>query len=177
MDTGQKNKTKGLMVAFILTCLLVITALACVCYKLYSERNNDNIQQIPEEKYPASGNAIVVTEDSRDTVSAIQDKVTKGMISVKMTDGWIFSDGGASSNAYLANSERNSYDLRFEITLEDTGEVIMQSPDVPVGSCIENFPLSVVLEPGTYNVVVAHQQVEEGEVVNTVRTATVITVE
>ena len=53
----------------------------------------------------------------------------------------------------------------------------MQSPDVPVGSCIENFPLSVKLKPGKYNVVVAHQQVEDGEVFNTVRTSAVITVE
>ena len=52
----------------------------------------------------------------------------------------------------------------------------MESPDVPIGSCIENFPLSVTLDPGEYNVVIAHQQVEDGDVINTVRTSGTITV-
>lgn len=177
MNTEKQNKTKVMLIGIILLFLCVIAVLGFVCYRLYIEKSGEDVPRTIAEQDPPSGNAIVVTEDSRDTVSAIRDKVEKGMISIKMTDGWVFYDGGASSNAYLANSERNSYVLRFEITMEDTGEVIMQSPDVPVGSCIENFPLSVTLEPGTYKVVIAHQQVEEGEVINTVRTSAEITVE
>ena len=94
-----------------------------------------------------------------------------------MIQNWLFKDGGKTSNAFLANSERNENDMRFEITLADTGEVIMLSPDVPPGSCIEDFPLAVELDSGVYNIVIAHQQVENGEVINTVRTSGVITVE
>jgi hypothetical protein len=147
----------------------VIIILAAVCYILLNKEE-------PAEEEDASGTAMIITEDTRDALSDINDKVAKGMIDVKMTRNWVFEDGGKKSNAYLANSERNSYELRFKITLEDTGETIMESPDVPLGSCIENFPLSVTLDPGEYNVVIAHQQVEDGEVINTVRTSDVITV-
>lgn len=183
MDGKQKNNTKLIMIGVISLSLCVIVVLAGVCLKLYSDMKknegsnaNNGIVSTAANQNVASGNGIVVTEDTRDAVSGIRDKVEKGKIAVRMTQHWVFEEGGASSNAYLANSTRNSYPLRFEITLAETGEVIMQSPDVPVGSCIENFPLSVTLEPGTYDVIVAHQQVEDGEVINTVSTAEVITV-
>ncbi len=161
-----KEKSKKVLIIILLLCIIVL--LAVVCYKLWDKE--------PEDERDVSGSAMIITEDTRDALSDIKDKVAKGMIDIKMTRNWIFEEGGKSSNAYLANSERNSYDLRFQITLDDTGEVIMESPDVPIGSCIENFSLSETLEPGEYNVTIAHQQVEDGEVINTVRTSDVITV-
>lgn len=163
---GQGIKKKRIVIVSLVLCIIAL--LAVVCYLIY---NNNQ----PEDDGMGS-NAMIVTEDTRDALGDINDKVAKGMIDIKMTRNWVFEDGGRSSNAYLANSERNSYDLRFEITLEDTGEVIMESPDVPIGSCIENFPLSVTLEPGEYNIVIAHQQIENDEVINTVRTTGTITV-
>lgn len=165
MDRKEKN-TKKPIIIILLICMIVL--LAGVCYFLFISKQpeNDGI----------GSNAMIVTEDTRDALGDINDKVAKGMIDIKMTNNWIFEDGGKTSNAYLANSERNSYDLRFKITLEDTEEVIMESPDVPIGSCIENFPLSTTLDPGEYNVVIAHQQIENGEVINTVRTSGTITV-
>lgn len=162
----KQKKSRKPLIIILLLCIMVI--LAAAGYFLYINRQ-------PEEDNIGSS-AIIVTEDTRDAQGDINDKVAKGMIDVKMTRNWVFEDGGKTSNAYLANSERNSYDLRFEITLEDTGEVIMESPDVPIGSCVENFPLSVTLDPGEYNVIIAHQQVEDGEVINTVRTSGTITV-
>lgn len=165
---SKKNILQKIIIA-LLICIVVI--LGIVCYWLYI-----NKEQKAEDVSP-SGSSIVVDEDTRDPISDIRDKVEKGKILVKMTQDWVFEDGGAASNAYLGNSERNSYPLRFKITLEDTGEVLMESPDVPVGSCIENFPLSVTLDPGEYRVIIDHQQIEDGEVINTVSTAGVITVE
>lgn len=162
----ERSRKKTFIIVLLLLCLI---ALLIVCFLLYKNR------QQPEMDTPGS-DAIIVTEDTRNIQKDINEKVAKGMIDVKMTRNWVFEDGGKTSNAYLANSERNSYPLRFEITLEDTGEVIMESPDVPIGSCIENFPLSVTLDSGEYNVVIAHQQIEDGEVINTVRTAIPITV-
>lgn len=139
------------------------------------EQEQEAVNDVMAE-LPPSGASIEIKDDNRNYAAEIQDKVQRGRILVKMTSNWVFEDGGAKSNAYLANSERNSYPLRFEITLADTGEVIMTSPDVPIGSCIENFPLSVTLEPGEYEVVIAHQQVENGEIFNAVRTAGTIIV-
>lgn len=165
----QKKNTESKKIILIVLLLVIIALLAAVVYMLYKNR-------MPEPEDDGGSSAIIITEDTRDALGDINDKVAKGMIDIKMTRNWVFENGGETSNAYLANSERNSYDLRFEITLEDTGEVIMESPDVPIGSCIENFSLSTTLEPGEYNVVIAHQQVENGEIINTVRTAEIITV-
>lgn len=170
MGTNLENQHETKKNKKLLTLVLGIGAivlLAVVGYMLYTKQ---------EEKEVPEGNAMIITEDTRNAANEINDKVKKGMIDIKMTQNWVFEDGGKKSNAYIANSERNSYDLRFEITLEDTGEVIMESPDVPIGSCIENFPLSVTLEPGEYNIVIAHQQVENDEIINTVSTTGVITV-
>lgn len=169
--SGKKNV---IIICLVAVMICVIVGLAALCYNLYQNSQNTPAQQT--SIIPPSGDGIVITEDNKNALSDIKEKVKKGMIEVKMTSNWVFEDGGKSSNAYLANSERNSYDLRFEISIADTGEVIMTSPDVPVGSCIENFPLSVTLESGDYNVVIAHQQIEDGEVMNTVRTAATITV-
>lgn len=166
----EKNKGNKKVLLIILL-LIIIVLLAAAVYMLYKNSTPE-----PEEDDTGSS-AMIITEDTRDALGDINDKVAKGMIDIKMTRNWVFENGGETSNAYLANSERNSYDLRFKITLEDTGEVIMESPDVPIGSCIENFSLSTTLEPGEYNVVIAHQQVENGEVINTVRTADTITVQ
>ncbi len=166
-DTAPNaNKKKPIIIVGL---VVVVILIAVACYLFLNKE--------PEEADNDGGNAMIITEDTKNAAADINDKVKKGMIDVKMTQNWVFEDGGKSSNAYLANSERNSYDLRFEITLDDTGEVIMESPDVPIGSCIENFPLSVTLDPGEYNVVIAHQQVENDEIINTVRTTAVITVQ
>ena len=155
----------------------LVGVIAIMGYKLMNVPENVDPTVQADQSGTASGSsAIIVTDDTKDALSEIKEKVAKGSIAVKMTQGWVFSDGGKKGNGYLANSERNSYDMRFQITLEDTGEVIMTSPDVPVGSCIENFPLSVTLETGTYNVIVEHQLVENGEVFATVKTAAEIVV-
>lgn len=170
MDTKSEKQQavkKNKKVVTIVLGLCGIVLLAVIGYMLSTKQ---------EEKDEPEGNAMIITEDTRNAANEINDKVKKGMIDIKMTQNWVFEDGGKKSNAYLANSERNSYDLRFEITLEDTGEVIMESPDVPIGSCIENFPLSTTLEPGEYNIVIAHQQVENDEIINTVSTTGAITV-
>lgn len=166
MSNLLKNKNNK-RVVIIVSLLCTVILLGIISYILYINRQPEN---------DTGTNAMIITEDTRNALDNINDKVAKGMIDVKMTRNWVFEDGGKMSNAYLANSERNAYDLRFEITLEDTGETIMESPDVPIGSCIENFPLSVTLDPGEYKVVIAHQQVEDGEVINTVRTSGTITV-
>ena len=174
---GNKKQKSGITKVAVGSVIIVLVGvIAIMGYKLMNVPENAAPVVQSDQSEPNSGSAIVVTDDTKDTLAEIKEKVAKGSIAVKMTQGWVFSDGGKSGNGYLANSERNSYDMRFQITLAETGEVIMTSPDVPVGSCIENFPLSVTLEAGTYNVVIDHQLVEDGEVFATVKTAAEIVV-
>lgn len=176
---STKISKVGVVILSVVVVLLVvvIVALAGFSYSLYKDSQEKPADSLNTGvSYAPSGVSIVVTEDDRDVLQEIKDKVAFGMIEVKMTANWVFEEGCTVSNAYLANSKRNDFDLRFLVTLADTGEVIMESPDVPIGACIENFPLDVVLDPGEYDVVVAHQQVKDGEVFNTVRTTAKITV-
>ena len=175
-DKKKDSKTvkKNIIMGTVIVALVGV--IAFMGYELLNKQGNTPATGQGNQSELNSGTAIVVTEDTKDALTEIKEKVAKGSIAVKMTNGWVFSDGGKVSNGYLANSERNSYVMRFKITLEDTGEVIMTSPDVPVGSCIENFPLSVTLDAGTYNVVIDHQLVEGGEVFATVKTAAEIVV-
>ena len=173
----EEKKGSNKIVIIVMAAVIVVMAavVGVMFYKMSTAGKPGDDKEIVNN-LPPSGSGVVISEDSRNVGTNIAEKVAKGSVAVKMTQDWIFNNGGESSNAYLTNSERNSYDMRFEITLEDSGEVIMTSPDVPVGSCIENFPLSVKLEPGKYNVVIAHQLVENGEVFATARTAGTITV-
>ena len=167
----MKSGTKSKIFAAVGIIALLLSCAVCV----YTIFNNKEVVDDSGDDF-VSGEGIVVKDDNRNYAAEIKDKVEKGMIMVRMTQNWVFKDGCKTSNAYLANATGNRTDLRFQITLAETGEVIMTSPDVPVGSCIENFPLSVELDPGTYAIIIAHQQVEDGKVTNEVRTSGKITV-
>ena len=178
MDENKvKNKSKKgkvLTVSLVMVLLIAVGALGAVCVHLYQKSNEEEVTTTVDKN--ASGSAIVVSDDNRDLQNQINEKAKDGRIVIKMTQNWIFEDDCTKSNAYIANSERNTTDLRFEISLADTGEVIMTSPDVPVGSCIENFGLNKALAAGGYDVVVAHQQIKDGQIYATVRTSAKITV-
>ena len=173
---ARSKKKKTLVIVVVLVLFATVGALGAVCIHLYQKSNAGQEEETTLKNAAVSGSSIVVSDDKRDVAGEIKQKTADGKIVVKMTQSWVFEDGCKTSNAYLANSERNSYDLRFEISLADTGEVLMTSPDVPVGSCIENFGLEKTLDPGDYDVVVAHQQIKDGEIYNTVRTSITITV-
>lgn len=175
-DNKQKKGIKPGVVVAIVVCVIAVCAGAVFgMYKFMSSKQVDNTPTVAQKD--VSGSNLVITEDSRISASDISEKVSDGMIVVKMTGKWTFNSDCTSSNAYLANSERNKYPLKFEITLQDTGEVILTTPEVPVGSSLENFGLPKKLESGTYDVVIAHQSVKDGEVFSTVRTAATIIVE
>lgn len=167
-----KGKTVAVVITIIMTSAVV--ALGAVCVHLYNENKAQKQAEVINRH--VSGSSMVVSDDNRNVVGEINQKAEEGKIVVKMTQNWVFTDGGKNSNAYLANSERNSYDLQFEMTLADSGEVIMTSPNVPVGSCIENFSLEKQLDPGKYDVIISHNQIKDGEIYNTVRTSATITV-
>ena len=171
---NKSKKGKTFTIALVMVLLVTVGALGAVCVHLYQKGNEKEETTTVDRN--VSGSAIVVSDDNRDLQNQINEKAKDGRIVIKMTQNWIFEDDCTKSNAYIANSERNTTDLRFEISLADTGEVIMTSPDVPVGSCIENFGLNKALTAGEYDVVVAHQQIKDGQIYATVRTSAKITV-
>lgn len=131
----------------------------------------------PEAEADRTGTGgVVITPDSRE--SGAMQKVAEGMITVKMTPAWYFYDGNSAGNGYVANSQFNSAPLKITVTLDDTGEVVLETDPIPVGYSVENFKLDKYLAKGSYPATVTHATVDEdGEVTNAVRTRITIYVQ
>jgi hypothetical protein len=88
---------------------------------------------------------------------------------VTMNSTWHFNDGAeASEDAYVENSAANSNDVYFDLELQDTGEVIYESPVIPIGSHLDKIKLDKDLDAGTYTCVMTYHLVDSGQ--NTVGT-------
>lgn len=156
----SKKKTWALLV-------ILLIAIVAGIFRFVSTRDSEE----------SKGGAVVITQDKRVSASEVSQQIADGMIVVKMTGEWTFKDGNSAGDGYVANSQYNSAPLKITVTLKDSKEVILETEPIPVGSCVENFPLSQDLEKGTYSAVVAHSTVDDnGEVTNTVRTEVKINV-
>ncbi len=112
---------------------------------------------------PAEATTPVATADNLEQIQGeIQDKVAKGMFMTHMNTTWNFPDGeSASSNAVMGNSTGNTYPFWFSVTLPDTGEVIYQSGQLPVGQQLSEIKLDKVLDKGTYPAVINIHLIDE----------------
>lgn len=141
--------TKGGKIA-LATCGVVITALLGTVIYLLVNRP----EQEPPGDEPVSRN-VVVNEDNVDEVlSQLKDrpKVAPGYYEVTMNTTWNFPNGEEpSSNAYVENAAANTNSVYFDVTLADTGETILASPILPVGSHLDNITLDTTLSAGTYD--------------------------
>lgn len=161
------DRTKTLM-SLIIAVLLV--AIGVILYVFMNKK--------PEMEAERAGTGgVVITPDTHGKSGAMQ-KVAEGMITVKMAPEWYFYDGNSPGNGYVANSRHNTAPLKIIVTLDDTGEVVLETDPIPVGSCVENFALGKRLEGGTYPATVTHALVDEdGKITNSVRTQITIHVQ
>jgi len=87
-------------------------------------------------------------------VEETQNQVREGYFETYMNNEWTFPDGASETqDAILGNSPNNTKPIRYEVVLEDTGEVVFKSDVIPVGVELPPFKLDVNLEAGTYNAV------------------------
>lgn len=87
-------------------------------------------------------------------VEEAQNQVREGYFETYMNNEWTFPDGGSETqDAILGNSPNNTKPIRYEVVLEDTGEVVFKTDVIPVGVELPPFKLDVDLEAGTYNAV------------------------
>jgi hypothetical protein len=86
------------------------------------------------------------------------------MFECQMSMTWTFADGTSESNdAIVVNSKNNTYPFYFDVTLNDTDELIYSSPVVPVGSQLANIKLDKDLDPGEYKATVMYSLLEDVE--------------
>ena len=95
---------------------------------------------------------LVVTSDDKNASSQNVSDVVPTSYDVSMNSEWNFTDArSASYNAYVANIDTNTNPVYFQVKRNDTGAVIYESPDIPVGGHLENIQLSEqTLPKGVY---------------------------
>lgn len=154
-------KQTGLMIGLI-ACMGVIIVLLGAVVVLLLGRGSDVVEQPEEEKR----NVVVNEENIEEVLENMteKDKVRPGRYQVTMNSTWRFADGSSpSENAYVENVATNTNDVYFDLMLADTGEVILESPLIPIGSYMKNITLDKDLDPGTYNCVLVYHLVDEDQ--------------
>ena len=157
--------------AVIVVGSLVIVALVGVIVALVMNLNRSTP---PEEELPQR--SYVVDDEN---AQEVMDQITAAPFAlpqyydVRMSTVWDFPDGASpSSNAYVENVTENSNDVYFDVELSDTGEIVYESPVIPLGKHLQNIKLDKDLDPGHYDgVVIYHLVDEQQKTLSTVRMA------
>lgn len=159
-QTGQTEKNKltstqkiliiGMIVLILIVSGFGIALLLKPAAPAASDDQSDTVE--------TTGNVIMDDDNFENVIADMQRKAKEGNFRVKMNMAWTFPDGAsASPDAYVANSEANHGPVTFQVLLEDTGEVIYTSPELPLGSKVADITLTKDLEPGTYNCICQYQ--------------------
>lgn len=162
-DTTGKG---GRKTVYVIGVLVIAILLAVVIY-LLATRNQEKDDGV------VNRNIVVNEENVEQVLQELDEKeaVPPGYYEVTMNSTWNFTSGDVpSDNAYVKNAETNTNSVYFDVEREDTGEVVYESPILPVGSHIENITLDSDLEDGTYDCILTYHLLdEENRSVSTLR--------
>lgn len=151
-DSDLKNTPKkGIgttQIILIIGFLVLIVTIVVAAVFIYKS------MQKPVETTNNNGNLVVDESNLSDIEEQLKSSVQDSMFELNMNTIWTFPDAkSASSDAVVANSPANHYDISFEILLGEEEEVIFTSTVIPVGNQIKEIILDKELAPGTYDAV------------------------
>jgi hypothetical protein len=63
----------------------------------------------------------------------------------------------------VENVPSNTNDVYFDVELRDTGEILYESPVIPLGAHLRDIKLDRDLEPGSYSCVLTYYLVDENQ--------------
>lgn len=170
---SEENKVKNNGNSKLIICIviigLIIAALLVVLIFVLGKDDKDNStadssSNIYTEETVNGRKVLVNDENVEDILSSMEEKeyTPVGYYTAKMNYEWDFENGkSASSNAYVQNDPTNTQAVYFDITLEDTGETIYESPIMPVGTTLGEVILSKELPAGVYNCVCTYNLLDE----------------
>jgi len=172
-----KGGRKGGRIVLIICLVAIIILLGVIIFLLLRK------QQTPVETADTGPEReTLVTEENAEQVATSFIEDTPEYIpqnyTVTMSSEWTFEDGSEPSlDAYVENSTFNTTGVYFDILMEDTEEVLFESPIIPVGEHISDIKLNKDLEAGKYDCVCVYHLVDDdGKTLTTVRVAVKITV-
>lgn len=147
---GNKRKRALLLLYRILVLLGIIIIILlllfkpCNCNCQGADNSNKNTYFDTSVDDSATGS---VTESA---VNDLNAQVEDGMITMSMNANPVFDNGTAKGNLLIENDKSNKNPQVIQIYRNDTDELIYTSGKLPVGSCINEDTLDVVLPSGEY---------------------------
>lgn len=153
--TEEKKKDKKLILIILLLLFIII---GLVFFIFFSKKNDNTNDDKAVER-----NVLVDEDNAEDIAKKILDeeRVPLGSYEVTMSTTWTFEDGeSASEDAFVANVDRNTNDVYFDLVRSDTEEVILASPIIPLGKKMNNITLDTDLPKGTYDCICTYNLVD-----------------
>jgi len=165
--------------------LLVSGLIALVVYLWYQQGKEpsypQNVLTVLPGPVAGDGRGILVTPDN---VNQIRERPPTGdtYLNTHMTNQWDFPAWNApSDNALVANPVTNTRIIYIEVRLElpngDFGEMIYDSPYIPLGARLTDFPLHKSLPKGVHPAIVTYYLVDDDfKIITTMDVAVTITI-
>lgn len=151
ISTGRKKIALSKIILLAVVGVCIITGVILVIYLGGKTSENYNTVVVPD-------NVDKVNSDLGQS-----EYTPSGSYEVVMNYDWNFSDGNsASSNAYVENYAGNTSTVYFTIALSDApDDDIFTSPDMIVGSHLENIKLDKKLDAGSYDAVLTYHLIDD----------------
>lgn len=166
-----------LMIVATVAVVVIVILVGVIIYLLRKPAD----QPIADDKRGVDGvRATVLTEENyEEVVSQANEPVTDGYYSCKMNVEWNFASAAEPSyNAYVANSTSNTRTVYFDVTLEESGDLVYSSPYIPVGEELREITLDTELPAGDYSAIVTYHLVDDDhEELSTVSVAVTLHIE
>ena len=174
--SGDSVKKGGGAIIIVIAVLAVIVILGMggvIAYLLLSRGGGNTQAEAPSQEESAPRRVLVTPENVDEILSQEPPAESKAeRYIVTMNSTWNFPDGKSeSTNSYVENSPENSFPVYFDITLNDTGETIYESPILPLGTHLDHIMMDKELENGRYNCVMTYHLVDDDQ--NTLSTVNV----
>jgi len=148
---SPKSNRKGLIIGIIVACVVIAIIVVVILIVLR-----------PKAEVTSKRNTVVTPENIEEILNGKSDSVGAGSYNAIMNSEWVFENGSsASTNAYVENSAANVNDVYFDIVRNDTGETILTSPVIPVGSHLSDITLDKALDAGTYDCTVIYYLLDD----------------
>lgn len=158
---GRKKVTIGVLVVVIAVLSCSVIVMANLLIKGRNEANQTE-KQAERKSVVTAENVDEVLENMQQIADTPED-VPQSYI-VTQNAEWIFPDGDSpSTNAVVENDSLNETPVYFDLTIDETGEVIYSSPILELGAKINAFSLEKPLDAGTYSCTVVYHLVDENQ--------------
>lgn len=153
----KKKSSKKLIIVLLMFVVVAAVIGAIVIIKIKGDSDSDKEDGILE--YEAN----VIVDDPADFQAAMDEmaeKAKEGQMSLHMQTE-AYSKDGKTFSCFLANSEKNNYDMFMVFYDDETQEEIYRTGLIPIGARIEEFVLEKPLTEGNHSITIVFNQVEE----------------